>query len=86
VKAAAPSVDDDSRGSESPIEPGVGLEPPAAWTALTVGCDGVEQGVGEADDLQGLDVAPAAHVRHHQVAAVDLEHVADAAVEVVARG
>ena len=36
VKAAAPSVDHDSRGSESPIEPGVGLAPPAARTALTV--------------------------------------------------
>ena len=37
VKAAAPSVDHDTRGSESPTEPGVGLtEPPAAWTALTL--------------------------------------------------
>ncbi len=47
---------------------------------------GVEQGIGEPDDLEGLDVAPAAHVGRHQVAAVDLEHVPDAAVEVEAHG
>ena len=46
----------------------------------------LSSGVGEPDDLERLDVASAAHVGRHEVAAVDLQHVPDAAVEVVAHG